>query len=162
DRAEARATMEFQRADLAGLASGGGGAPTGAMRAMAAPAPPPARKMKKAERSRGGPPAEMDYDLETLDAAPSPVYRAADKRQEWAEHNWWHRTPGQSTPEMNGPSRLWRDLAQHRGGPFLSPALGLATGSFAEAMCALAVTDVPFVAGAHAIVPDQQRLTITA
>jgi hypothetical protein len=59
-------------------------------------------------------------------------------------------------------NRLWRDLARHRGGGFLSPALGLATTSFAEMMCALALTDLPFTAGAHAITPDGARLTVVA
>src|SRR5690606_9091955 len=48
------------------------------------------------------------------------------------------------------------------GAPFLSPHLGLATGSFAEAMCALAVTDLPFAAGTHAYGAEGPRLTITA
>nr|MDQ3370223.1 hypothetical protein [Myxococcota bacterium] len=91
-----------------------------------------------------------------------PHYRAADQTQEWAEHNWWHLTPAQSTAAMILPSRLWRDLARHRAGSFLSPALGLATTSFAEAMCALAVTTLPFVAQPHEIVAEGPRLTITA
>ena len=92
----------------------------------------------------------------------APMFRAADKTQEWAENNWWHRTPAESTADMIAASRLWRDLATHRGGPFLSRWLGLATGSFAEAMCALAVTELPFVAGAHAIVATGPRLEIVA
>ena len=38
----------------------------------------------------------------------------------------------------------------------------LATTSFAEAMCALAVTDLPFVAPQHQLAPEGQRLTLTA
>jgi hypothetical protein len=91
-----------------------------------------------------------------------PMYRAGDKTQEWAEHNWWHRTPAQSGRDMIEPNRLWRDLAQHGAEGFLSPWLGLATGSFAEAMCALAVIDLPFAAGKHAYASDGPRLTITA
>jgi hypothetical protein len=90
-------------------------------------------------------------------------FRAAERTQEWAEHNWWRRTPAESGPELIRPSRLWRDLAIHpEGQPFLSPWLGLATGSFAEAMCALAVIDLPFVAAPHRYDSAPPRLTITA
>ncbi|HEX3763280.1 MAG TPA: hypothetical protein VHW23_31515, partial [Kofleriaceae bacterium] len=106
---------------------------------------------------------ELEADLARRTAAPAaPMFRAADRTQEWAEHNWWHRTPAESGPDLIGPSRLWRDLADHAAGPFLSPALGLATGSFAEAMCALAVTDLPFAAPRHAITTDGPRLTLAA
>jgi hypothetical protein len=113
-----------------------------------------APKLKKAGRARRA--EELDRRAEP------PVFRPADRTQEWAEHNWWHRTPADSGPSMIPVNRLWRDLAHHAGGPFLSPWLGLATGSFAEAMCALAVTDLPFVAAGHAITADGPRLTVAA
>ena len=138
--------------------------------AAAAPAPAPRGgppKAKKAGRTRaaeaGEAMMEVDEEVDVMrrrEAAP--MFRAADKTQEWAEHNWWHRTPAESTAEMIGPSRLWRDLAHHRGGPFLSRWLGLATNSFAEAMCALAVIDLPFVPGAHAITATGPGLEIVA
>jgi len=111
---------------------------------------------------------DVGEDGMALDVArrdePAPMFRPADKTQEWAEHNWWRRTPAESSAAMIGANRLWRDLANHphTDGRFLSPWLGLAIGSFAEAMCALAVTDLPFVPPSHAIVPDSPRLTITA
>jgi hypothetical protein len=112
--------------------------------------------------------ASLDTSAEDLErdvawrTEAAPMFRAADRAQEWAEHNWWHRTPAQAGADLIPPSRLWRDLADHATGPFLSPALGLATGSFAEAMCALAVTDLPFIAPRHAITSDGPRLTIAA
>lgn len=142
------------------LGAPGGGGPAGS----AAPAPKRAEKAKKSARMREARDEEasddLKADLDYLSEAPAPRYRAADKTQEWAENNWWHLYPAQSGPSMVGPSRLWRDLALHRTGPFLSPGLGLATGSFAEAMVALAMIDLPFVAGAHAITPEGPRLTI--
>ena len=146
------------------------------------PMPPPAPEapasraraaapMKKAKREqRKESPRDMEVDEELADDVlrrdePAPHFRAVDKTQEWAENNWWHLTPGQSGPEMIVPNRLWRDLARHRPdgqASFLSPGIGLATRSFAEAMCALAVLDLPFVAGQHAYIADGPRLTITA
>ncbi|MEZ4362678.1 MAG: hypothetical protein R3B48_20975 [Kofleriaceae bacterium] len=106
------------------------------------------------KRSRGG-------DLRRRQQQ-APMFRPADKTQEWAEHNWWRRRPSESTSDMIDPNRLWRDLAAHRGGPFLSGGLGLASGSFAEAMCALAVTDLPFDAEPHRIDSDGASLHIHA
>src|SRR5213595_3504844 len=57
------------------------------------------------------------------------------------------------TSTMVDVNRFWRDLAAHKpGAPFLSPGLGLAVNSFAEAIVALA----------HAITPEGPRLTIAA
>ncbi|CAN5849621.1 hypothetical protein BH11MYX3_BH11MYX3_07920 [soil metagenome] len=149
---------------------GGGGAPGGPMAppAMSAPAPAArafaktvAKERKKAARHDDS--GDMlSADLDLLAEAPAPMYRGADKTQEWAENNWWHLTPAQQGAGQIAVNRLWRDLAAHREGPFLSPGLGLATGSFAEAMVALAVTDLPFVAGTHSITPEGPRLTIVA
>jgi hypothetical protein len=134
-------------------------APAGAaMPAPAAAAPPPLRAKKKEA-----------YDRHDLDEAvarrrqEAPMFRVADKTQEWAENNWWHQRPGDCTAQLVEENRFWRDLAQHDGQRgFLSPWLGLATSSFAEAMCALAVIDLPFVAGKHDIRGDGPRLTVTA
>jgi hypothetical protein len=129
--------------------------------------PQQAAPKAKKERRRGG---DTDVDGEGGDyrddlarrRSEPPMFRAADRTQELAEHNWWHRTPAESGADMIEASRLWRDLARHTTGSFLSPWLGLATGSFAEAMCALAVIDLPFVAPAHSFVADGPRLAITA
>ncbi len=137
-----------------------------------APAPGGARAAPKLAKKRA---VEDDDDTGELERggdflkadaarrrAEAPMFRAADQTQEWAEHNWRHRTPAESGAAMIEPSRLWRDYARHQTGPFLSPWLGLATGSFAEAMCALAVIDLPFVAAAHAMTAEGPSLAITA
>ncbi len=175
DAAYDRAEEQVTRATLVGGAGFGG--PPGMPMAAPAPAPmrsAPAPKMAKEEsaKKRGGRAREkmddmemeIDGDLQRRDQKPAPMYRTVDKTQEWAENNWWHRTPQQSGADMISANRLWRDFAAHRASgttaPFLSPNLGLATGSFAEAMCALAVVDLPFVSGAHVLTPDGARLEI--
>ncbi|HET9990505.1 MAG TPA: hypothetical protein VFQ65_18380, partial [Kofleriaceae bacterium] len=141
-----------------------GAAQPAPMRARAAPA----GKMKKEARDeddayedvpRGGDSLKADVARRQAEA---PMFRPADKTQEWAEHNWFHRTPSQSGADMIVASRLWRDYAQHESGEFLSPWFGLATASFAEAMCALAVIDLPFVAKPHLMKAEGPALTITA
>jgi hypothetical protein len=155
-----------------------GGPPRGGGAAMARSAPPPmaqaqpqAAPMANRARQVAGmmppPPAHAPAQLKqdvAKRAQAKPMYRAADTAQEWAEHNWWRRTPADSGAGMIAVNRLWRDLAAHpaRDGQLLSPWLGLATTSFAEAMAALAVIDLPFVAPGHAITSDGPRLTIVA
>ena len=130
---------------------------------MKRPAPPSPKKarLRAAEETSDGPSdvSEMLLGAVFEREAQAPMYRAADKTQEWAEHNWWHRTPGESGADMIRPSRLWRDLAQ---GITLSGSLGLASDSFAESMCALAIVDLPFEAAPHAYAPSGPKLTITA
>ncbi|MEO8702010.1 MAG: hypothetical protein ABI867_18335, partial [Kofleriaceae bacterium] len=166
EQAEAELALPMTIAS-AGFARGGGGAAKSEVAdesrsRRAAPASPKKKLAKeRAPRDKDFDDDELGADLDLREEA-KPHFRAVDKTQEWAEHNWWHRLPAE-TPAMMASSRLWRDLAHHRGGtPFLSPALGLATGSFAEAMVALAVTELPFVVGKHAIVSEGPRLTITA
>ena len=154
DKAESRADITTETAAFA--------QPPPPM-ARPAPAPQAAARSKKLGRR-----AEADLDDEGLGddlrrrSVEAPMFRVVDRTQEWAENNWWHLLPAQSGPEMIAVNRLWRDLARDPGDHFLSPWLGLATGSFAEAMCALAVIDLPFVAVAHTLAPDGPRLTITA
>lgn len=135
--------------------------PTGARTRSAAPPRANLAVSMQVARAYDAGDDEMARDL-AMRAEPAPMYRPTDKTQEWAENNWWHRTPAESNAGMIGANRLWRDLAHHAGGPFLSPWLGLATGSFAEAMCALAVTDLPFVPPSHAITSEGTGLTIAA
>ncbi len=131
----------------------------GGQHAAPAARPMKAKKTAKAEAEGGDDYQDMAKDR-AMRMRAEPMFRAADRTQEWAEHNWWHQTPNSAA--LIAANRLWRDLAAHRGGGFLSPWLGLATGSFAEAMCALAVTELPFVAAAHAMVPAGPHLAITA
>jgi hypothetical protein len=138
------------------------------MSLLSAPMAPPASraaaapKMAKRMLARDDADDSIGADMARRREAPAPMFRAADKTQEWAEHNWWHQTPATSTADLIVPNRFWRDLASHRGDNFLSPWLGLAVNSFAEAMCALAVIDLPFVAANHSITAAGPRLTIAA
>ena len=95
--------------------------------------------------------------------AAAPLYRAADRTQEWAESDWWHVRAADALAHQIPVNRFWRDLARHdpASGPFLSPQLGECTTSLAAALCALAVLDLPFVAGAHQVVVDDTRLGLT-
>ncbi|HUS29433.1 MAG TPA: hypothetical protein VMZ53_13030 [Kofleriaceae bacterium] len=174
--ADALQMAESAAAPMMELARGGfgAGAPGAAMpppMPQAAPAKPKAAKKRAMEKMDDADEEvaadepmdsrEMERDMSRRREA-APMFRAQDKTQEWAENNWWHLTPAESSAELIAVNRLWRDFARHEGGAFLSPSLGLATNSFAEAMCALAVTDLPFVVPAHAYNAEGPTLTITA
>ena len=154
-RAEASADMMMERSVAAPPPPAAASAP----RSRAAPSPKKAKSAYAEDAEAGDDFRDADLSRRKDEA---PMFRAADKTQELAEHNWWHRTPAQSTATMIEPNRLWLAYAQHESGSFLSPWLGLAMTSFAEAMCALAVIDLPFLVQAAKLVADGPKLTITA
>lgn len=138
-------------------------APPPALSRARSSAPPPAPGAPSPARGR----ADLDLDGVAADlrerGEAAPLYRGADRTQEWAESDWWHLRVADVGPELIPVNRFWRDLAAHdpAAGPFLSPQLGECSTSFAAALCALAVLDLPFVAGAHAVVVEESRLTLT-
>ncbi len=174
--AKAEITSENMPAMLG--AASFGPPPSPAMMMAPAPAARPSPKRELAKKAKGRAPAAHDDESEmssddgyggdsiALDRLAreesAPMFRAADKTQEYAEHNWWHLTPAQSDASLIAASKLWKELAAARGTPILSPSLGLAITNFAEAMCALAVIELPFIAPTHAITPEGPRLTIVA
>jgi|JI10StandDraft_1071094.scaffolds.fasta_scaffold01627_4 hypothetical protein len=145
-------------------------APEPAMQAFAVGGPEAkeraAPKAKKAaSRRRSAEVADEADDLKAdlmLRGEQAPMYRAADRTQEWAEHNWWQRRVEAVGPELIAAARLWRDLAAHRDGPFLSPHVVDAATSLPAAMAALAFLDLPFAAQPHAVATRGAGATITA
>lgn len=131
-----------------------------AARMVAMPPPAPGGAPQASFGGGGLDPATVSADLRERRQA-APLYRSADRTQEWAESDWWH-TGNDAAAGLIPINRFWRDLAGHDArAPFLSPHLGECITSLAEALCALAVLDLPFVAGAHAVVVEDARLTLT-
>jgi len=89
------------------------------------------------------------------------LYRAVQPTKLYLEHNYWHRTPEQTTPEIVPANQFWLDYALAPAGqPFVSPALVQASNSTLEMLMALAVTELPFSAGKHELTTtgDQRQL----
>jgi hypothetical protein len=128
--------------------------------APASPAPMSA-PMPQPSQGGGGRASRDASDLRAREQA-TPLFRGADKTEELAETAYFQKRVDELTADLIPPTRFLRDLALHREGPFLSPHLGEHTSSFAAALTALALLDLPFVAGAHAVVVDEARLTLTA
>ncbi|MBK9036633.1 MAG: hypothetical protein IPL61_36190 [Myxococcales bacterium] len=153
--AEAEPMLELARGitteGVGGL--GGGGA--------AAKARPKAKK--GAMRSRSADRADDDESDDVVEREEqAPLFRAADRTQEWAEHNWWQRRVESVDAALIPAARLWRDLAGHPGGRFLSPHVVDAAASLPAAMAALAFIDLPFAAARHAVVAAGAGATLTA
>lgn len=152
------------KARMATRAGGMGGAPGGPP-PMPAAAAPMGFAMAQSIAGEYAADAPADGDLRKRDEI-APMYRGADLTQEWAENHWWHVRPAEPGPDLITANRFWRDFAAHRAGgaktPFLSPHVGLTANSFAEMMCALAVLDLPFAAGAHDVATSDGRMTLRA
>jgi hypothetical protein len=89
------------------------------------------------------------------------LYRAVEPTKRLVEHEYWHRRRDQATTDVVAPNRFWLDLALAPAGqPFVSTAFVEASGSLLEALLALAVLDLPFAAGAHAVTADGDRRTL--
>ncbi len=131
-----------------------------AVASASAPPPPPRKSGSRGPGDLGR--SDVAADMRERSQA-APLYRGADKTQEWAESDWWHVRVADAGPALIPANRFWRDLAGHdpAAGPFLSPHIGECSSSFAAALCALAVLDLPFVAGQHAVVVEEARLSLT-
>ncbi|MBP9085189.1 MAG: hypothetical protein KBG15_03685, partial [Kofleriaceae bacterium] len=128
---------------------------------------PESPKAKRASASRGGGgpggPPQMDRDRERREQAPA-IFQVLDKTQEWAESNWWHKRPNESAGLIVANS-FWQALAtcapeQLRS--FLHADVGLCVDSFAAALCALALSDLPFSTTALGYAESQGDVAVTS
>lgn len=91
------------------------------------------------------------------------LYVLLDKTKEWAENNYYHVPNDAQTPELIPVGKFWVDFATHDdGAAFRSPNLADATRTFPEMLTALALLDLPFEPGEHALAIDDGKLTIDA
>ncbi len=134
-------------------------APRLAKAAVRGPGGPARLRQRRSLPSDDGGAGNVSRDLADREEQ-SPLYRGVDKTREWAEHNWWHQRNPEQNAALVAPARLWRDLAAHVEGPFLSPFLADAGERFATAVVALAVTDLPFTAGETRTASDPRGLVL--
>ncbi|MBM4096378.1 MAG: hypothetical protein FJ261_06345 [Planctomycetes bacterium] len=91
------------------------------------------------------------------------LYRRVETTREWAENNYHTLPIASQLAALVPPGRFWADWSRHEGkGPFLSREFASASGSFAEAMLALSVIDLPFTAPKADLKFEGARLTITS
>ena len=95
-----------------------------------------------------------------------PFFSQLDKTEEWAENNYYKLRISEQGPELITPSAFWRELAQHiadgEQGRFISTRFTEAHRNFTEALCALAVLDLPFEASKPEVKYDGQTMRMLA
>lgn len=110
---------------------------------------------------RRPPPAEAFLFDEAPARELQKLHRPLGPTMEFIESEYYK--VGERTPELIPPSAFWADYAGHRAsrdGDFLSTWLHLATFSRAEALCALAVLDLPFTASAATVTHERGQTTV--
>lgn len=91
------------------------------------------------------------------------LYRDLDSTKEWAENNYYEIPISQQTGDLITSNPFWLDFAEWDGeGGFYSREFPAATRSFAEALMALAVLDLPFTAEKPEIEVEENELRFTA
>lgn len=127
-------------------------------KSAATPAPKPARDLSKSaekekreaateEKAPVEDALEVEGEMPVIEA-PRPLYTEIARTTRWAENNYDQIPPDRNTGELVPLNRFWADAAAHdpAKGLFLSTHLAEATGTAAERMMALALTDLPFSA----------------
>ncbi|MBI4879216.1 MAG: hypothetical protein HY812_06095 [Planctomycetes bacterium] len=161
----------LKKADEPAAAPSGPGAPGGFVRRKAkdeeAEVAEDSLEMDEVAADKAPARPEAEKSLEAKDAKLRSevrrLYRAPLKTRRYVEHNYWHLPIAQQDGGLISANAFWRDYAEAKGQrPFLSTRFPEAAGSFAEMMLALAVLDLPFTAGEHAITADGSRLSLAA
>jgi hypothetical protein len=119
------------------------------MKSRAEAMPPSGGAAKKDAARRRNTAANVFVNLETT--------------QQWAESNWWRKRPRDGA-DLVRVQKFWSDLAHCSDGEFaqfLHPDVGLCVDSFASAMCAIAVTALPFSSDSPLFESVQSDLSVT-
>ncbi|MFO0871703.1 MAG: hypothetical protein U0935_22495 [Pirellulales bacterium] len=91
------------------------------------------------------------------------LYRQVELTQEWAESNYFRLPVNSATADLATVNAFWRDLAAHAPNlPFVSSQLIEPTRGGREMLMALALLDLPFVAGKHQIRIEGVTMTLQA
>ena len=104
-------------------------------------------------------------DLKNRDEAAQSrqFYRKLDKTEELAENNYYKLPIETQNADLITVNAFWKDYAANwNKAPFLSSNLAEASRNFPEILCALAVLDLPFEAGAHASEFKAAHMTLSA
>ncbi|MGN6137016.1 MAG: hypothetical protein ACTHOU_21240, partial [Aureliella sp.] len=90
-------------------------------------------------------------------------FQTLDQTRQWAESQFYHVRLDNQSPELIPPSLFWQEFAA--GGfsneSFLSQNIDLPVGSINEALCALAVLDLPWSSPQPEMAVENDRLVVT-
>ncbi len=99
-------------------------------------------------------------DRMQLGMQPQGFFQSLDKTREWAESQYYHVRLGDQSSQLIPPNPFWHEFLEAGAGPFLPRALDLPTASLNEALCALAVIDLPLEQTAHTLAVEDGQLSI--
>lgn len=106
--------------------------------------------------------ADMEQDRAARERVRG-LYRAPERTQAWIESDYWHVRPEEAGPDLIEPDPFWLDFAERDPSEsFRSPHFAHAAGNRTEMLLALAVLDLPFEAGKHAIDVEGRTLSLRA
>lgn len=114
--------------------------------------------------SRGIAPGKpMEIDRRLGEQLRQTMFTSLDKTREWAETQYYRVRLQQQSPGLIPANPFWKEYLDSLGnGPFLPKSMDLPTSSINEALCALAVIDLPLDATAPEVTIDNEQLAVTA
>jgi hypothetical protein len=88
------------------------------------------------------------------------LFQTLDQTREWAEAQYYHVRLSQQATSLLPANPFWQEFLQAGGQPFLPRNLDLPCGSLNEALCALAVIDLPLQRGPLQVAIEDDQLSI--
>ncbi len=99
-------------------------------------------------------------DRFALGVQPDGFFQSLDKTREWAEAQYYHLRLDDQSAQLIPPNPFWHEFLDAGAQPFLPRDLDLPTDSLSEALCALAVIDLPLAPAAPTLSVVDGQLSI--
>ncbi len=110
--------------------------------------------------------ADAFFDAERLalgdDQPFGRFFQTLDKTREWAETQYYQVRLANQSMTLIPSNPFWLEFLGHNGQPFLSEQLDLPCSNLHEALCALAVLDLPLDGLAPSITVHENQITVEA
>ncbi|WP_197355824.1 hypothetical protein [Aureliella helgolandensis] len=104
------------------------------------------------------------YGIDRLDRADGQLglYRSLPQTRQWAETQYYQVRLADQQAGLIGPNPFWQEYAAQNADRFLPNHMEWAASNLHEALCALAVIDLPFKSDAAVVSIVDQQLTVSA
>ncbi|MEZ6135956.1 MAG: hypothetical protein R3C53_13725 [Pirellulaceae bacterium] len=91
-----------------------------------------------------------------------PNFQSLDQTREWADTQFYRVRLSGQVADLIPANPFWRELLEHGGKPFLTRQLDIPCSNLHEALCALAVIDLPLDATEPVFTVEENQLFVTA
>lgn len=102
------------------------------------------------------------FEVERKLAESRPFFNSLDKTHEWAETQYHQIRLADQNQDLIRPNPFWQQFLDAGAVPFLPENLETPCGSLNEALCALAVIDLPFDGKPTEVKIENEQLVVTA